>query len=322
MSLAEDLRQLGNDVWFDRELTGGRAWWDHILAKIRECDIYVFALGPESLDSQACGLELRYASQLGKSILPALVAEGVAEELMPPALAAIQYVDYRRNDKKALLSLIKALSAVPRSPPLPDPMPPPPAPPVSYLGILKDEIDAVRALSFAEQSALLLKLKQALSNPKTADLATDLLRRFRGRDDLLAKVAAEIDTALASAGASLRTQKPSDVNVAPIEPPLMQPGAPTHPAPKEAAGAAPFESSQPRVEKASTKPALFAWSVIVLSSLCAGLAISAVVSAAAGRLRDDEFSALWFASSIALLIATVLWRMARARRRQRKAQAP
>jgi hypothetical protein len=137
-------------------------------------------------------------------------------------LAAIQYVDYRRKDKQALLSLIKALSAVPRSPPLPGPMPPPPAPPVSYLAILKDEIDAVRALSFAEQSALLLKLKQALSNPKTADVATDLLRRFRGRDDLLARVAAEIDTALASVGASLRTQT-SHVKVAPI----VQPAAAT-----------------------------------------------------------------------------------------------
>jgi hypothetical protein len=101
-------------------------------------------------------------------------------------------------------------------------MPPPPAPPVSYLAILKDEIDAVRALSFAEQSALLLKLKQALSNPKTADVATDLLRRFRGRDDLLARVAAEIDTALASVGASLRTQT-SHVKVAPI----VQPAAAT-----------------------------------------------------------------------------------------------
>jgi hypothetical protein len=29
-------------------------WWNHILTRIRECDVFVFAVSPESLDSQAC----------------------------------------------------------------------------------------------------------------------------------------------------------------------------------------------------------------------------------------------------------------------------
>jgi hypothetical protein len=28
-SLVDDFESLGHDVWFDRELSGGQAWWDH-----------------------------------------------------------------------------------------------------------------------------------------------------------------------------------------------------------------------------------------------------------------------------------------------------
>ena len=177
----------------------------------------MFALAPESLDSQACRSELLYASRLA---LARSSRRAVIQELVPPALAAIQHVDYRRKDKQALLSLIKALNAVPRSPPLPNPLPLPPVPPVSYLGALKEEIDAPKSLSFEEQSALLLKLKQALSNAKTAHIATELLRRFRMRDDLLARVAREIDAALES-GASPQPHKTLDADVV-LETPLDQ----------------------------------------------------------------------------------------------------
>jgi TIR domain len=36
-SLVTDFESLGHDVWFDRELSGGQAWWDQILAMIRDC---------------------------------------------------------------------------------------------------------------------------------------------------------------------------------------------------------------------------------------------------------------------------------------------
>ncbi|HEX7742417.1 MAG TPA: toll/interleukin-1 receptor domain-containing protein, partial [Sphingobium sp.] len=45
-TLVDDLDALGYNVWFDQELSGGQAWWTEILAKIRECDLFVFALDP------------------------------------------------------------------------------------------------------------------------------------------------------------------------------------------------------------------------------------------------------------------------------------
>src|SRR5262245_12282761 len=56
-ALAEDLAE-SSEPWFDQELTGGQRWWDSILARIRDCDTFVFAMTPDSLESEACGREL------------------------------------------------------------------------------------------------------------------------------------------------------------------------------------------------------------------------------------------------------------------------
>ena len=195
-SLAHDLDALGHSIWFDQALTGGRAWWDHILGRIRDSDVFLFALSPESLDSEACRQECSYAFKLGKTVLPVLVADGVNADLLPPMLAQIQYVDYRGQDKNAVFSLMKAFNTLPPLRPLPDPLPDPPAIPMSYLGSLMEQITVATPLPFGEQTALVVRLKQGLRDPKAADSARDLLLRLRARDDLFARVADEIDQLL------------------------------------------------------------------------------------------------------------------------------
>ena len=125
-TLADDIEALGHTVWFDQELSGGQVWWDKILATVRDCDVFVFVLNPEALNSTACKREYGYATDLGKPVLPVLVAEGVSVNLLPPALSQIQFVDYRKQDRDAALRLARALAAVPPTKPLPDPLPPPP----------------------------------------------------------------------------------------------------------------------------------------------------------------------------------------------------
>ena len=58
--LVKDLQAVGMETWHDQTLTGGQRWWDNILANIRGCDIFVFALSPESWESEACRSELGY----------------------------------------------------------------------------------------------------------------------------------------------------------------------------------------------------------------------------------------------------------------------
>jgi len=196
--LAADLADLGYEVWFDSELTGGQSWWEQILRRIRECDAFVLALSQDSLESPACKREWTYAFDLRRNFLPVLVADGVDVDLLPTQLAGVQFTDYRLQDKAAVKRLMKALGALPAAPPLPDPLPTAPQAPISYLGGLREQIGAPGALSFQDQSALVMRIRQGLRNAKEREGVAALLREFRTREDLLARVADEIDELLES----------------------------------------------------------------------------------------------------------------------------
>lgn len=194
--LVEDMKDAGIDIWHDQALTGGQRWWDDILANIRECDIFVFALSPESWDSEACKSELGYVVQLGKPILPVLVSEGININLLSPPLNEIQVTDYRRRDKEAAFAVLKSINTAPPTPNLPDPLPKPPHVPISYLSTLKDRIDSSDPLSSQDQITLFFELEQELQEGHSPTETRDLLLRLRRRDDLLAKIASKIDAAL------------------------------------------------------------------------------------------------------------------------------
>ncbi len=192
--LVEDLGLLDHEVWFDQDLSGGHRWWDAIIQSLQTCDLFVFALTPQALESVPCQLEYGYASDLGKRVLPVLL-ETVNTALLPTPLAQIQYVDYRARDHKAALLLNRALNALPPAEPLPDPLPVPPAVPLSPLAEANLRLDQP-ALGFDEQAALLLKLKNLFQQPDTKQDALALLMRFKQRQDLLARIDSELDTIL------------------------------------------------------------------------------------------------------------------------------
>lgn len=221
-TLVEDLKALGNDVWFDQTLTGGQRWWDNILANIREYDIFVFVISPESLESEACKNELSYVEKLGKAILPVLISDKVQVNLLPHPLSDIQVTDYRHQDKKTAFALIKAINGLPASAPLPEPLPEPPPVPVSYLNTLKEQIETNESLGYKEQISLVYQLKASLSEGRSPDEIHALLLCLKKRDDLLANVAVEINTVLES------------INLSPQRESRMDPPSQRHPAPEGA----------------------------------------------------------------------------------------
>jgi hypothetical protein len=196
--LVEDLQAVGMTAWHDQTLTGGQRWWDNILSNIRDCEIFIFALSPESWESEACRSELSYVCGLGKPILPVLVADGINLNLLSAPLHEIQVTDYRSRDKGAAFALLKALNATPPCAPLPDPLPPPPAVPVSYLGTLKERIDFNGTLGAQEQNLLFLELEEAIEEGRSPVEVKELLLSLKRRDDLLAKVAVRVDAAIKS----------------------------------------------------------------------------------------------------------------------------
>ena len=192
-TIADDIEALGYNVWFDQELTGGQAWWEQILAEVRDCDIFVFTLSQSALNSAACKLEYIYAGDLGKPILPLLVGEGVSTNLLPPELSQIQFIDYQKKDRDSAFHLARALNAIPPPKPLPDPLPAAPEVPISYLGKLSARLETESNLSYEEQSALLIDLKRNLRDQESAGDTKTLLKSFRNRRDLYASIAEEID---------------------------------------------------------------------------------------------------------------------------------
>jgi hypothetical protein len=223
LALVEDIEALGHNVWYDHEISGGQSWWDQILERIRLSDVFVFALSPHSLESRPCLLESGYAFDLHKRILPVLVADGVASATLPEALSVIQFIDYRFPDKQAAIRLSKSLVSLPPAAPLPDPLPAPPVAPIKYLGRLKSRIESDEALSFQEQAALLFELRQHMNDTAERDEVLRLLRLFRRRDDLLAKIADEIDSLITSMSVPTSSSAPAKPPERISKPPIQKP---------------------------------------------------------------------------------------------------
>ena len=194
--LVRDLQDVGFNAWHDQTLTGGQRWWDNILASIRDCDIFIFALSQESWDSEACRSELEYVVQLGKPILPVLVSDNIQLSLLSAPLNEIQVTNYLQRDKAAAFAILKAINSTPAAPPLPDQLPSPPPVPLSYLGALKDRIESSGTLSAQDQNLLYLEIEGAIDKGRSKAEIHDLLMCLKQRDDLLASVGRKVDEAL------------------------------------------------------------------------------------------------------------------------------
>jgi hypothetical protein len=235
--LADDISHLGHESWLDQELTGGQAWWSEILANVRRCDVFVFLLSRQSLNSVACSREYNYATAVRKVILPILVSDGVSTNVLPPPLAELQFVDYRqRADRAAAFRLAKAFAQLPPGRALPNPLPPEPAVPLSYLGGIGELIHGAESISYEKQCQLLMDLKGGLRDPQTARDARELLERLRQRRDLFAAIATEIDSSLAPAKPTSSPPLETRATASPASEPRASKAATADPVPTKQSG--------------------------------------------------------------------------------------
>ncbi len=63
--LVEHLATMGYDTWVDVELRGGQDWWDEILDRIAETDVFIAIYSSAVLNSTACAREYEWANGLG-----------------------------------------------------------------------------------------------------------------------------------------------------------------------------------------------------------------------------------------------------------------
>jgi WD40 repeat protein len=204
--IAADLATLGHILWFDRELAGGHEWWADILQNIRNCDLFMFALTPDSLDSYPCKLEYEYASALHKRILPVMLAD-VNVHRLPYLLQKLHFVDYRQQNKQQALILSKALGNLPVGQPLPNPLPGEPDVPVNAVSPLDRFRNRIRSIwiSEAEQRMLISDLKEYLEDDETADEAQLMLQNLQRRNNLITRISIRIYNILPISRQSLKS---------------------------------------------------------------------------------------------------------------------
>jgi nucleotide-binding universal stress UspA family protein len=218
-ALEDGLRKFGADVWRDRSLVGGQAWWDEILDQIRRCDVFVQGVSAAGIESEACRRERAYARELGKHVLPVCVGAVDMDEL-PDDLARLQVVE--SDDPYRVLG---ALASYPPAPQLPEPLPDPPDVPVSYLHSLRDKVRAA-SLTLDEQLALVARLEEALDDEEESDRALGLLEKLDERDDLYEVTARRIERLLGSEPPPDHDDRPKpEPPPPPPEPRTMSPAA-------------------------------------------------------------------------------------------------
>lgn len=211
--LAEGIEAAKQQVWFDHDLGGGDAWWDSILAHIRESTLFLFALSDAAIHSKPCRLELEYAIALARPILPVRVGPVTSYRTGP--LPEYQVIPFRPDEARSGFAVLAAAYELAgRLPPLPDPLPPPPPIPFGYLLALGRQIESTE-LSHSDQIAAVDQLRRALNEETDESVRRDIfsiLQNMQGKPWRTMHVEREIAALLYAHGP--RTQIPDEVPAA------------------------------------------------------------------------------------------------------------
>lgn len=186
--LADGLTRSGFDVWMDGRLDGGQDWWDEILARIRDCQFFVFAISSASLESAACQSEYQYAVALERGLLPVEVGPVASERLFDERLGRTHRVPFEPDDPSSILDVVRSLLGLADPPPTPDGVATPDLP-ISYLGRLRNTINRSKDLTYDEQRSVASQLIDEFAKPGQQDEIHRLASAMLQRRDVLYSVA-------------------------------------------------------------------------------------------------------------------------------------
>jgi hypothetical protein len=192
--LHDKLVHVGHEVWFDRDLRGGQAWWDVILGAIRTSDLVIAVLSPDSVRSRACRREIHYAASMGKTIIPIMVRD-VEPLQAPDPIPSIDIEMLLRADEDEWMAVSTAVAQAEPSPPVPEPLPEPPPAPIADLAHAREMVDQPN-LTEIEQRQLLDELSERVQDPDERQAVVVVLEQLRGHTDVEAGVADEVDDLL------------------------------------------------------------------------------------------------------------------------------
>ncbi len=177
-SLADHLEKLGHAVRLESKKVGGTATWNEAFEDIRNAELFILALTPQSLRSYARRIEYSYAAALHKRTLAVMLSQ-VDLRLLPPELSETLVIDFQEQSELAIASLSKALAHLPTSasgglmPPLPNVN--------TTLASLREQIDLLPP-QYTAQNVIMLNLQEFLERGETAEEARVLLNRLAAHE--------------------------------------------------------------------------------------------------------------------------------------------
>ena len=189
--LAHKLTVADHEVWFDQELRGGQNWWDIILDNIETSHLVIFVVSPSSVRSRACNLEVTYANDLGRPILPIMVQQTEITEA-PTAVQRINFTNFIAPSEDDWIRIAADVAKTAEAASLPDPMPPRPPAPMADLSEAQ-RIVLQPNISTAEHRALVADLKERAPNPDERAAVVAVLDRLSEYPDIARTVAVEVD---------------------------------------------------------------------------------------------------------------------------------
>ena len=160
--LVEHLRMMGYDTWVDVSLRGGQDWWEEILRRIADSDVFIAIVSEAALNSTACRREFDWAEALHRPVLPVAIEPlGAA---LPVRILRREVIDYSQPSERhrAALTVQGGLGNLLPAPPLPEQLPESPETPLSYLTPLFDQVNNANAIEHDQQHHILRRLEPAL----------------------------------------------------------------------------------------------------------------------------------------------------------------
>jgi hypothetical protein len=87
-----DLLKVEHEVFWDADIISMSIWWAKILDvdEIEKCNIFIFVISEESVESEYCLAELDYARDRSRPILP-VVIDAPVQYPIPDNLQSIQW---------------------------------------------------------------------------------------------------------------------------------------------------------------------------------------------------------------------------------------
>ncbi|PJF27161.1 MAG: hypothetical protein CUN52_14910, partial [Phototrophicales bacterium] len=116
-------------IWYDQHISGGEDWWKMILGEINACDIFIYLMSNDSLQSRYCQAEFEEAWRLQKPRIPVIIRPKTnidnAPERICEEIKRLNWIDLSagfrdaRANARLYSSINLRLASAPQQPPQP-----------------------------------------------------------------------------------------------------------------------------------------------------------------------------------------------------------